>query len=408
MSVPHPAFCHCCRPAGRPAPAAIWNRPGLPAIVWRPGSFATFRQAMLEAIAEGPLRPDRPEDTRWRTETRAALSALATRARDDGSVLLVSLFAAVADVLGFYSERIANEMFLRTATERDSLVRLARLLGHQVSPGSAAAAWLAFRLDQGAALEIRPGTRVMSVPAMEEEKPQTFETLAPLVADARLNDVPAFGPPAAIAPFAAGASRIALAERPAALKAGDALVLFDGARLDLHRAAAIEPGPAGETLVLEAPIAAFSGGVAGFRLKRKLSLFGHDLPPVWTFYDTNPALHPTQRWRSLTAGAAGYPVGLAANRPSYALDRNVDDLNEGALLLVDRGSGASPRYALASVLSTASDTATIGPRSGTVTHVAVQPLIAYVGASGRSADDPPTRNRCRPASSFQPCVWGQR
>jgi len=34
-------------------------------------------------------------------------------------------WATLADVLTFYQERIANELWLRTATERDSLLRLA-------------------------------------------------------------------------------------------------------------------------------------------------------------------------------------------------------------------------------------------------------------------------------------------
>ena len=38
----------------------------------------------------------------------------------------MELFAAVGDVLTFYNERIANELFLRTARERDSVLRQVR------------------------------------------------------------------------------------------------------------------------------------------------------------------------------------------------------------------------------------------------------------------------------------------
>ncbi|MFQ3666428.1 MAG: putative baseplate assembly protein [Sphingomonadaceae bacterium] len=384
MSVAHPAFCRCCRPATRAAPAAIWNRPGLSAIAWRPGTFATFRQAMLEALAEGPRRPDLPADPRWPDETRAALAALTSRAEEDGAILNLSLFAAIADVLGLYSERIANEMFVRTATERDSLVRLARLLGHDVSPGSAATAWLSFRLDAGAALEVRAGTKVMSVPARQDEKAQTFETLAALSADARLNHLPVFGPPASVAPFPAGALRIALTARPAGLRAGDtlALVAASGAAMALQKVAGLATDATGEVLLLERPVPAAAAGGFGFRVKRALALFGHDLPPVWTFYDTNPTLHPTQRWRTLAAGASGYPVNLAAAQAGYALDRRVEDLREGALLLVDRGAGTSPRYSFASVTSISADSASRGPLSGTVTWVGLQPVAPLAGGGG--------------------------
>ena len=45
----------------------------------------------------------------------------------------------------FYQERIANEGFLRTATERRSILELARLIGYELNPGVAASAYLAFR-----------------------------------------------------------------------------------------------------------------------------------------------------------------------------------------------------------------------------------------------------------------------
>ena len=64
-------------------------------------AFATFRQAMLEAIARQP-----------------ALARLTTRESDDYAITLLELWAAVGDVLTFYQERIANESFLRTAVYR--------------------------------------------------------------------------------------------------------------------------------------------------------------------------------------------------------------------------------------------------------------------------------------------------
>ena len=53
-AVPHPAFCACCSAPSPRAPAGIFNRPGLSEIVFRIGTFGTFRQAMLEAIAAEP------------------------------------------------------------------------------------------------------------------------------------------------------------------------------------------------------------------------------------------------------------------------------------------------------------------------------------------------------------------
>ncbi len=60
-------------------------------------------------------------------------------------IALLDAWAVVCDVLTFYSERLANESYLRTATERTSLQELGKLL--------------AYRLDPGAAAETLPGVR---------------------------------------------------------------------------------------------------------------------------------------------------------------------------------------------------------------------------------------------------------
>ena len=60
---------------------------------------------------------------------------------------MLDAWAAVADVLTFYQERIANEGYLRTATERRSVLELARLVGYQPRPGVASSVYLAYTLD---------------------------------------------------------------------------------------------------------------------------------------------------------------------------------------------------------------------------------------------------------------------
>jgi hypothetical protein len=56
----------------------------------------------------------------------------------DPAIAMLDAWATVADVLSFYQERIANEGFLRTATERSSILELARLIGYELAPGAAA------------------------------------------------------------------------------------------------------------------------------------------------------------------------------------------------------------------------------------------------------------------------------
>src|SRR5215470_6888912 len=162
--------CGCCElPASTPLVA--FNRPGLSAVAFRVGTYASFRQSMAQRIAG-----------------MQALSALQTRSDDDYAVTLIDMWATVADILTFYQERIANEGFLRTARLRDSILRMARLLDYQLRPGVAATTALAFTLDRDATLRIPVGLRVQSVPA-DDERPQTFETLESIQARAALNRV---------------------------------------------------------------------------------------------------------------------------------------------------------------------------------------------------------------------------
>ena len=50
----------------------------------------------------------------------------------DPAVALLDAWATVADIVTFYQERIANEGFLRTATERRSVLELARAIGDRM------------------------------------------------------------------------------------------------------------------------------------------------------------------------------------------------------------------------------------------------------------------------------------
>ena len=86
------------------------------------------------------------------------------------------------DVLTFYQERIANEGYLRTATERRSILELARLVGYSLRPGVAATAYLAYTIDKDTGpAEVRKGARVNSIPAPGEQM-QAFEISEPLKA----------------------------------------------------------------------------------------------------------------------------------------------------------------------------------------------------------------------------------
>ena len=107
--------CGCCAGVDVETPAAIDNRPGLSVVSYRAGTYARFK----ESIAAGLSNAIHP-----------ALHGLRERADDDFTIALADSFAVMADVLTFYQERLINEAFLRTATERVSVLQLSRLLGY--------------------------------------------------------------------------------------------------------------------------------------------------------------------------------------------------------------------------------------------------------------------------------------
>jgi hypothetical protein len=167
--------CGCCEGVTAVTPYAVFNRPGLSALAWRVGRHSDFKESMLARISALP-----------------ALRPLTTREDDDFSVALMDAWAAALDVLTFYQERIANEGFLRTATERRSLLELAREIGYEPRPGVAASVWLAFTLEDspGSPREvvIPARTRALSLP-VTEDVPQPFETAEDLRARPEWNAI---------------------------------------------------------------------------------------------------------------------------------------------------------------------------------------------------------------------------
>jgi hypothetical protein len=186
--------CGCCAGVGQETPLAVWNRPGLSAIAYRVGVHSEFLASMIAGLSASD--PD-------------GLGRLGTRDEDDFTIALLDAWAVSADVLTFYTERLAQESYLRTARERISLQELGKLLGYRLNPGAAAQTYVAFALESPpvvpAAASADPGSnpsvvpasvtleaplRVQSIPGPGEQ-PQTFETVEDVVARPEWNAIPA-------------------------------------------------------------------------------------------------------------------------------------------------------------------------------------------------------------------------
>jgi hypothetical protein len=260
--------CDCCAGIGIETPQDVDSRAGLPAIAYRTGDYGEFLSSMLERIGT------------------TTAQGLRTRSPDDFSIAFLDSCAVVADVLTFYDERIANENYLRTATELLSIGELARLIGYALRPGCSASAFLAFRLNDppanadpaapGAAsaalaklssalgATIPAGTKVQSMPG-PGQLPQTFETTADL--DARwINNALK---PLRTRPYPtgqAGIDKIYLPNRGSGLSIGDRVMLIDNtgmlsARVKTAKSIDIDRATAVATVTLDGGSAAVASAM---------------------------------------------------------------------------------------------------------------------------------------------------
>ena len=296
-------LCGCCAGTSVQTPQQVSNLPGLPALSYRAGTWAGFKESMLARLS---------------SSTYPALAALKTRDDDDFTIAFLDAAATVLDILTFYQERLANESYLRTAVQLQSLVELSRLIGYQPSPGVSAIAYLAFTLKTTpgqppdpttAAITIPAGTQVQSVP-VQGQTPQTFETSADIQAKPDWNALPV----QAGLPWAPGTTTsVYLAGTSTRLKVGDVLLIVGVERQPLNPVSSNAPSEQWDVMVLNTvtvdsvrnltyvawrrsgtSLAASTRrwtSVTIYALRQKAALFGNNAPNPNLF--TNPTAPTT-------------------------------------------------------------------------------------------------------------------
>lgn len=208
-----------------PVPPVVHNPPGQSELIWRvarhPASLRRLRAALGGDPASSP-----------------AVRALALHGGDEPVVALLDAWAYVCDVVSFYTERIAAEGFLRTATEPMAIRELARTLGYELRPGVAAVTDLAFTVEDTpgapAQADVPAGTPVQTLPG-PEQLPQSFETSVDLVARAGWNAIPVAPSQPQRLPF--GTTGIWLRGAGHVLRPGDRVLVVGRERLEYGRAA---------------------------------------------------------------------------------------------------------------------------------------------------------------------------
>lgn len=341
--------CGCCDGVQATTPVTIDNRVGLSAIAYRIGEYAAFKDSMMAGLSSSAF---------------PSLAGLRTRDADDYTIALLDAVACAADVLTFYQERIANESYLRTATERVSLQELAKLTGYRLRPGVASEARLAFALeppklppagvapDPGAfvtgipaSLTLVPGLKVQSIPG-PNEKPQTFETVEALDARPEWNALRPWMSEAR-APVA-GDKVLYVRGTANNLKPGDAIVVVDSA---FHDAATtnrnwsvrfidtVSVDHENDRTRLSWPDAlGDTGSPQVYVLRKRVGVFGNNAPrwrSMNTEFKQNYDAHadPTKDWPDFTISE----LGASEIGGHVDLDTVLADARAGTLMALSRG-----------------------------------------------------------------------
>ncbi len=133
--------------------------------------YESFRQAMIDLIPQ-----KLPE---WTDRSEA-----------DFGIVLIELFAYMADILSYYQDRIANESFLATAQERRSIIHHLRLIGYELAPAAPASALLTLIVsnDKKDTIQINKGDQ-FATGNSKTEKSITFEYTGEQALSINLNNL---------------------------------------------------------------------------------------------------------------------------------------------------------------------------------------------------------------------------
>jgi photosystem II stability/assembly factor-like uncharacterized protein len=225
-----------------------YNPPGRPELSYHGSRFRETLARMLDQLTL-QTAPDRGAD-------QAPLASLNTDGYGDWTIALVQAWAATLEVLAFYQERIVNEGYLRTATERRSVLELARSLGYELRPGTAASTHLVLTVladknQPHRIVDVPAGVAIHSVPP-PGQLPQTFEIDQPFVGHADWNALklaPGTRPRRLRLRATTATARIAGTQ--SGLQPGDYLLILEGPPISgsnqpfrLVQVTAVQPDPA--------------------------------------------------------------------------------------------------------------------------------------------------------------------
>jgi uncharacterized phage protein gp47/JayE len=140
----------------------------VPQVSYTSRDYTSIREDLLELI---PLYA--PE---WTSRNPA-----------DFGIVLLELFAYVGDLLNYNIDRSTNESFITTASQRNSVLQIAALLGYIPTQRTAAAVSLTFQNSTNAAITVPALTQVATSSTLNGETAQIiFETNSAIIVPAKV------------------------------------------------------------------------------------------------------------------------------------------------------------------------------------------------------------------------------
>jgi uncharacterized phage protein gp47/JayE len=109
----------------------------------------------------------------------------------DFGIILIEMFSYMGDLLNYYIDRAANESFLTTASQRESILRIANILGYIPTDSVPATATLTFSNPTAGAIIVPSLTQVASNTSVNGVSSQIiFETTTTITVPAATGAVP--------------------------------------------------------------------------------------------------------------------------------------------------------------------------------------------------------------------------
>lgn len=284
-----------------------WNRAGLDRVRYVDGNAAVFLERMRTRLATD--FPQWPASAAEDAVSKEAMEAVYQRNPDDLLWQLTRGFARASHVLTESLDALANEGWLGTATQWESLRRLTAMLGYAPHPPASAFTELAMDYKAGTVGKLAAGFQVKHTPP-DGGKPLIFETLTDLDGDASLNELRPKDWNRN--PLRLSGATLTLAGKLDKLRTGEPLLLEDerDGHLQAHLIVGVHIGENSTTVHLAPPVSRQDGFLRGF---------------------TRCHLMPKDRLRAIGPRTTGAEVGR-----SLRLAGSLEGLRAGDLVAIGR------------------------------------------------------------------------